>query len=127
MKLLHLDSSIQADGSASRVISAAIVAHLTSLDPTIEVVRHDLAADPLPHLTLDRFASDDGKGVLDTFLSADIVVIGAPMYNFGIPSQLKSWFDHILIAGQTFSYGPDGVEGLAGRKRVIVAASRGGF
>jgi len=65
--------------------------------------------------------------VLDAFLDADIVVIGAPMYNFGIPSQLKAWIDRIAVAGKTFRYGPNGPEGLTGNKRVIVAVSRGGL
>jgi FMN-dependent NADH-azoreductase len=65
--------------------------------------------------------------VLDEFLAADIVVIGAPMYNFTVPTQLKAWIDRILVAGKTFRYGPQGVEGLAAGKRVIVAISRGGF
>jgi FMN-dependent NADH-azoreductase len=65
--------------------------------------------------------------VLAEFLAADIVVIGAPMYNFTIPSQLKAWIDRILVAGKTFKYGDKGVEGLAGNKRVIIAISRGGF
>ena len=68
-----------------------------------------------------------GQAVLDEFLAADIVVIGAPMYNFTIPSQLKAWIDRILVAGKTFKYGAQGVEGLAGGKRVIVAISRGGY
>lgn len=125
MKLIHLDSSILGDGSVSRQVSAAVVARLTAADPTLEVIRHDLAADPLPHVTTDRLASPEGQAVLEEFLAADIVVIGAPMYNFGIPTQLKAWFDHILIAGRTFRYGPDGVQGLAGGKRVIIAQARG--
>jgi FMN-dependent NADH-azoreductase len=64
---------------------------------------------------------------MDEFLAADIIVIGAPMYNLGIPTQLKAWFDHVLVAGKTFRYGPNGVEGLVGDKRVVVALSRGGF
>lgn len=127
MKLLHVDSSIQADASASRLLSAAIVTRLKDLHPNLEVHHRDLAADPLPHLTLDRFASEEALAVLDEFLASDIVVIGAPMYNFGLPSQLKAWFDHVLINGRTFRYTAEGPEGLAGDKRVIVAASRGGF
>lgn len=127
MKLLHLDSSIQANASASRTLSAAIVDRLRTLVPGIEVARRDLATDPLPHLTLDRFASDDGQAVLDQFLDADVVVIGAPMYNFGVPTQLKGWFDHVLIAGKTFRYTAEGPEGLVGGKQVIVATSRGGL
>ncbi len=66
--------------------------------------------------------------VLDEFLAADVVVIGAPMYNFGVPSTLKAWIDRIAVAGKTFRYGANGAEGLAGgRKRVIIASSRGGF
>jgi FMN-dependent NADH-azoreductase len=68
-----------------------------------------------------------GQAMLNEFLAADIVVIGAPMYNFTIPSQLKAWIDRILVSGKTFKYGPEGVQGLAGGKRIIVALSRGGF
>lgn len=127
MKLLHLDSSIQSEASASRLLSAAIAARLEEHNPAIEVAYRDLAANPLPHLTLDRLGNAEAQAVLDEFLAADVVVIGVPMYNFGMPSQLKAWFDHILIAGQTFRYGAEGPEGLAGTKRVIVASSRGGF
>jgi len=82
-------------------------------------------AEPLDHLTLATFAETD---VLEEFLGADTVVIGAPMYNFTLPSQLKAWLDRILVNGRTFRYGADGIpEGLAGGKRVIVALSRGGF
>jgi FMN-dependent NADH-azoreductase len=83
-----------------------------------------LVANPLPHLTFEAFAD---SSVLDEFLAADIVVIGAPMYNFTVPSQLKAWIDRILVAGTTFRYSEAGPEGLAGGKRVIVAVSRGGF
>src|SRR6201981_919231 len=72
-------------------------------------------------------ADEGGSDVLDEFLAADILVIGAPMYNFGIPSQLKAWIDRIAIAGKTFSYTANGPIGLAGGKRVIVASSRGGL
>ena len=68
-----------------------------------------------------------GNQMLEDFLAADIVVIGAPMYNFGIPSQLKAWIDRIAVAGKTFRYGANGPEGLAGGKRVIIASSRGGM
>src|SRR6202035_1066391 len=70
---------------------------------------------------------DAGQAVMDEFLAADIVVLGAPMYNFTIPSQLKAWIDRIVVAGKTFRYGAQGAEGLAGNKRVIIAVSRGGF
>ena len=127
MKLLHLDSSIQGGNSASRAVSSAVVERLRAADGTLETRYRDLAADPLPHLTLPGFATEQAAAVLDEFLAADVVVIGAPMYNFGIASQLKAWFDHILVAGKTFRYGENGVEGLVPGKKVIVALSRGGI
>jgi len=127
MKLLHLDSSIQGDGSVSRAVSAAIVARLSAQDGALDVTYRDLAAAPLPHLTLDRFGSNEGQAIVDEFLAADIVVIGAPMYNFSISSQLKAWIDHVAIAGKTFKYTEQGAVGLAGDTRVIIALSRGGI
>jgi FMN-dependent NADH-azoreductase len=142
MKLLHIDSSILREGSASRRLSAAIVAAFARAAPDLEIVRRDLDADPIPHLDSRRLPTvrpanapqgttgipdDGGAGALDEFLAADIVVIGAPMYNFTIPSQLKAWIDRILIAGKTFRYSEAGPVGLAGGKRVIIASSRGGL
>jgi FMN-dependent NADH-azoreductase len=121
--ILHLDSSINGDNSASRVLSRSIVEQINRAEPGKEVVYRDLTANPLPHLTLDAFAD---TSVLDEFLAADAVVIGAPMYNFTLPTQLKAWLDRILVAGKTFRYGENGPEGLAGGKRVIVALARGG-
>lgn len=126
MHLLHLDSSIQGDASVSRTMSAAIVEQLRRSHGGLDLSYRDLGAQPLPHLTLPGFATPEATATLDAFLGADIVVIGAAMYNFGIPTQLKSWFDHILVAGKTFRYGENGVEGLAGGKRVFVALARGG-
>lgn len=126
MKLLHIDSGITGTASLSRQISAAIVESLKTADPRITVVRRDLEAEPLPHLNgAGLGALADGE-LLSEFLEADIVVLGAPMYNFTIPSQLKAWFDRILVAGKTFRYTAEGPEGLAGGKRVIIASSRGG-
>jgi FMN-dependent NADH-azoreductase len=122
--ILHIDSSINGDNSASRAISAKIVAQLRALNPNADLVVRDLVSEPLPHLTLEAFADNS---VLDEFLEADTVVIGAPMYNFTLPTQLKAWLDRILIAGKTFRYGANGPEGMAGGKRVIVALARGGF
>jgi FMN-dependent NADH-azoreductase len=122
--ILHIDASINGDNSASRAISRSIVEQLKNAQWGEEVVYRDLAAEPLPHLTLDAFAD---SSVLDEFLAADTIVIGAPMYNFGIPSQLKAWFDRIAIAGKTFHYTENGPEGLAGGRRVIIALARGGF
>jgi FMN-dependent NADH-azoreductase len=142
MKLLHVDASVLGPNSVSRQVTAAIVERLRAATPGLDVVRRDLAAQPLAHLTGEHLAAANGapgasalvqdevtagQAALDEFLAADIVVIGAPMYNFTIPTQLKAWIDRILIAGKTFRYGPNGAEGLAGGKRVIVAISRGGF
>lgn len=139
MKLLHLDSSILGDNSASREISASIVSQLRAKNPALAVTYRDLAADPLPHLSGSHLAAAAGAPVSDTiktevatsaavmdeFLAADVVVIGAPMYNFSIPTQLKAWIDRIAVAGKTFRYTEKGPEGLAGGKRLIVATSRG--
>jgi FMN-dependent NADH-azoreductase len=122
--ILHIDSSINGAASASRAISRSIVAQLRAADPDARVVTRDLVTEPLPHLTLDAFAD---SSVLDEFLAADTVVIGAPMYNFTLPTQLKAWLDRILVAGRTFRYTADGPEGLAGGKRVVVALARGGL
>jgi FMN-dependent NADH-azoreductase len=122
--ILHIDASINGDNSASRAISRSIVEQLKNAQWGEEVVYRDLAAEPLPHLTLDAFAD---SSVLDEFLAADTIVIGAPMYNFTLPTQLKAWIDRIVIAGRTFSYTENGPEGLATGKRVIIALARGGI
>ena len=88
MTILHLDASINGDNSASRAISRSIVDQLSIENGGGDIVYRDLAADPLPHLTLAEFAD---TSVLDEFLAADTVVIGAPMYNFTLPTQLKAW------------------------------------
>ena len=124
MTILHVDSSITGENSASRTISRSIVDQLQAASPAARVIHRDLVADPLPHLTLDAFAD---TSVLDEFLAAETVVIGAPMYNFTLPTQLKAWLDRILVAGRTFRYTADGPEGLARGKRVIVALARGGI
>ncbi len=124
MTILHIDSSINGANSASRAISGSIADRLAAADKDSALTYRDLAAQPLPHLTLDAFAD---TAVLDEFLAADTLVIGAPMYNFTLPSQLKAWLDRILIAGKTFRYTAEGPEGLAGDKRVIIALARGGF
>ena len=124
MTILHIDSSISGENSASRAISARIVDQLKSAQWGEQVVYRDLAAEPLPHLTFDAFADTT---VLDEFLAADTIVIGAPMYNFTLPTQLKAWIDRLVIAGNTFRYTENGPEGLAGGRRVIIALARGGF
>jgi FMN-dependent NADH-azoreductase len=141
-KLLHIDSSVLGSHSVSRQLSAAIVDRLRKATPDLQVSYRDLSSTPLSHLSGAHLAAAQGASsptadvaqdlatgqmVLDEFLAADTVVLGAPMYNFTIPSQLKVWIDRIVIAGKTFKYGAQGPEGLAGDKRVIVAVSRGGF
>jgi FMN-dependent NADH-azoreductase len=122
--ILHIDSSISGGQSASRTLTRSIVDQLKASQPGERVVYRDLAADPLPHLTLDAFADTT---VLDEFLAADTVVVGAPMYNFTLPTQLKAWIDRLAIVGTTFRYTDNGPEGLVKDKRVIIALARGGF
>ena len=124
MTILHIDASINGENSASRAISRSIIDQLTVERGGGDIVYRDLAAEPLPHLTLDSYADNS---VLEEFLSANIVVIGAPMYNFTLPTQLKAWIDRIIVGGKTFRYTKTGPEGLAGGKRVIIALARGGF
>jgi FMN-dependent NADH-azoreductase len=141
MKLLHIDSSVLGAGSASRALTADIVARQVKLHPGIEVIYRDLATDAALHLSPAHLAAWQGHAVDDAQLGADItkgdaylkelfdadiIVIGAPMYNFSIPSQLKAWVDRIVVAGKTFRYGPNGPEGLVkGPKKVFIASSRG--
>lgn len=142
MKLLHVDASILGESSVSRQLSAAVVARLREARPGISVAYYDLGAEPIGHLTGAHLAAAQGaaggnealkqdvargRQALDDFLAADIVVIGAPMYNFSVSSQLKAWIDRLAVAGKTFRYTEKGPEGLAGGKKVIVASSRGGF
>src|SRR5258708_514946 len=131
MKVLHIDSSILGDNSASRVLSREIVSRLQAQHPEAEVQYVDLAASALPHMSgrslaqLDADESAKNAQVLGDFLAADVIVVGAPMYNFSIPTQLKAWIDRVVVAGKTFRYSAKGPEGLVKGKRVIVALSRG--
>ncbi len=142
MKLLHIDASILGQNSVSRQVSAAIVQRLREAHPELSVRYTDLGAEPIGHLTGAHLAATQGatpessaliedlaRGgqALEDFLSADIIVIGAPMYNFSVSSQLKAWIDRVVVAGKTFRYTEKGPEGLAAGKKVIVASSRGGF
>lgn len=126
MKLLHLDAGIQGNQSISRMLSEGIVARFRAQQPDLTYTYHDLIADPLPHLSPRWFDEPEAKAALGAFLAADVVVLGVGMYNFGVPSQLKAWIDRILIAGRTFKYTEQGSVGLASKKRVYVALSRGG-
>jgi FMN-dependent NADH-azoreductase len=132
MNLLHIDSSILGGASATRMLTKEIVARYQASHPGTQVTHLDLAADELPHLSPGSLArTDDSEGArnaraLEQFLAADVVVIGAPIYNFSIPSQLKAWIDRISVAGRTFRYTANGPEGLAGGKEIVVAMARGG-
>ncbi|HWE99936.1 MAG TPA: NAD(P)H-dependent oxidoreductase [Caulobacteraceae bacterium] len=142
MNILHIDSAVTGENSVSRSVTAAVVASLAAADPSARIVHRDLEAQPIPHLdasslgTLRPDLAKEGPGAeqlavstqaLEEFLGADVIVIGAPMYNFGIPSQLKAWIDRIAVAGKTFTYTAQGPKGLAGGKTVIIASSRGGL
>lgn len=143
MKLLQIHSSVAGAQSLSRRLTDSITNAIADAMPGLEIVSRDLAADELPHLSGERLPvvragkTEDltpvqaeeyalAEAVLAEFLSADIIVIGAPMYNFAVPSQLKAWIDRLARAGRTFRYGPNGPEGLAGGRKVIIASSRGG-
>ncbi|MGE4279545.1 MAG: FMN-dependent NADH-azoreductase [Magnetospirillum sp.] len=144
MNILHVDSSSLGSASITRQLTADIVAHLRQTNPGAQVVRRDLAETALPHLDGEllqvvKFQSVDDLNdrqkaelvlstqLLEEFLAADMVVIGAPMYNFGVPSQLKAWIDRIAQPGRTFRYTASGPEGLAGGRKVILASARGGM
>lgn len=143
MKLLQIDSSPLGDASVSRQLTRKITSRWLESHPETTVELLDLAANPPAHLDAQALAPRFGlaesswsdaqrhenevtERLLEQFLSADVVVIGAPMYNFSVPSQLKAWIDRIAQAGRTFRYTEKGPEGLAGGKTVIVASSRGG-
>jgi FMN-dependent NADH-azoreductase len=131
MKLLHVDSSILGAGSASRVVTREVVERWKAAVPGLQVQHLDLGDEPLPHLTgrslakVDEIEAARDARTLADFKAADVVVIGAPMYNFGLSTQLKAWIDRIVVAGQTFRYTAQGPEGLAGDKRVVIVASSG--
>ncbi|GAB3332836.1 FMN-dependent NADH-azoreductase [Marilutibacter aestuarii] len=133
MKLLHIDSSALGAQSVTRELSAAVTARWRDAFPALQVEYRDLDAQPLPHLTGASLSGADAAGnaeadqAMDQFLAADVIVIGAPMYNFSVPSTLKAWIDRIAVAGKTFRYTEKGSEGLAGGKKVIVASGRGGI
>ena len=143
MKLLHLDSSIMGANSVSRQLSASLVAQIRKDKPGIDVTYVDLALDTIPHLSGALFAAqaaaasdrtaeqqrdvDISIKTMEDFLAADIIVIGAPMYNFSVSSQLKAWIDRIAVAGKTFAYTAEGPKGLVGGKHVIIVSSRGGI
>ena len=142
MQILRIDSSTTGDQSISRKLTDELLAHFTAKHPDAKVVTRDLVAEPLAHidpLTTKAIrtppetheeavaaAYPAERGVLDEFLASDIVLVGAPMYNFTIPSQLKAWLDRLGVPGVTFSYSAEGSKGLAGRRKVVIASARGG-
>lgn len=143
--VLHIDTSPQGSESVSRQITAAVVKRLKAVAPGATVKYRDLAAAPITHLsgellrvlrpvagTIPLQSDAVRKEValteelLEELLAAEVLVIGAPMYNFSVTSQLKVWIDRVLQAGRTFRYTADGLVGLAGGKKVIIASTRGG-
>ncbi|MGP8305293.1 FMN-dependent NADH-azoreductase [Vibrio sp. YIC-376] len=143
MNILHIDSSILGGYSVSRTLSADIVERQQTLNPGSEVTYRDLVEDAALHLSDSHLAVFQGSEpespslgqdialgstYINEVFAADIIVIGAPMYNLSIPSQLKGWIDRVLVAGQTFRYGENGPEGLLPKeKKVFIASTRGGI
>ncbi len=141
MIVLHINSSPRGTNSVSRDLTRQIIDRLKAVEPDLEIVRYDLGDRPLPHLSSDaigalrraEFATAEQREVsarsdrmIEELQRADLIVIGSPMHNFGIASQLKVWFDTIIRAGKTFSYSDKGPEGLLKGKRAIVVETRGG-
>jgi FMN-dependent NADH-azoreductase len=139
--LLVINSSAAREGSVSRELVEFTVDRLLQSAPEAAVIRRDLGASPVPHLAVDTLngvrgtpaseAERQARALSDELIAelraADTIVIGAPMYNFGVTTGLRAWFDHVLRAGETFSYSAEGPKGLLGGKRVIVIESRGGL
>lgn len=141
MNLLHIDSSPLQANSASRQLTAEVVAAWRQARPDLQVTYRDLAAAPPPHFSSALLAAFGdpagasaetqadlalGETLVSEFLAADVIVIGAPMLNFSVPSTLKAWIDRVAQRGRTFKYGPNGPEGLAGGRKVVIVSSRGG-
>jgi FMN-dependent NADH-azoreductase len=141
MNLLHIDTAITGENSVTRQVAAAIVEAARRANPALTVTYRDLDADPVPHLDSNSVGKLRGgttaaatdpevlrnAELIEEFLAADIVVIGAPMYNFSVPSQLKAWIDRVAVPGKTFSYTESGPQGLATGKKVFIASARGGI
>ncbi|MGX1174800.1 FMN-dependent NADH-azoreductase [Pseudomonas sp. R151218B TE3479] len=142
MKLLHIDSSILGDNSASRQLSREVVEAWKAAEPGITVTYRDLAADAISHFSAQtlvaagtsaelrdaalKYEADLSTETMAEFQAADALVIAAPMYNFSIPTQLKAWIDRIAVAGQTFRYTEAGFEGLCGGKKLVIVSTAGG-
>jgi FMN-dependent NADH-azoreductase len=142
MNVLHIDSGILGDHSVSRRLTAAVAAQIKAEQSGATVTYRDLVANPLPHLSGAHLMAANAKPeeidatiaaevaeshvVLEEFLAADTIILGVPMYNFSLPSQLKAWIDRVAVAGKTFRYTAEGPEGLAKGKKIIVVSTRGG-
>ncbi|SDY64235.1 MULTISPECIES: FMN-dependent NADH-azoreductase [unclassified Pseudomonas] len=143
MKLLHIDSSILGDNSASRQLSRQVVEAWKVAEPGITVTYRDLAADAISHFSAQtlvaagtsaelrdaalKYEADLSTETMAEFQAADALVIAAPMYNFSIPTQLKAWIDRIAVASQTFRYTEAGFEGLCGGKKLVIVSTAGGL
>ncbi|TNB98484.1 FMN-dependent NADH-azoreductase [Pseudomonas jessenii] len=143
MKLLHIDSSILGDNSASRQLSSQVVKAWQAAEPTAVVTYRDLAADAISHFSsttlvaagttaelrdaTQQHEAELSASTLAEFIAADAIVIAAPMYNFTVPTQLKAWIDRVAVAGQTFRYTEAGPEGLCGGKKVVIVSTSGGI
>jgi FMN-dependent NADH-azoreductase len=139
--VLIIDSAATGDQSVSRKLTSEFAAQLKRRDPATTIVHRDVGRETIPHLTEATVTAIRGmpetpegeatRALSDQLIAeiqaADLIVIGAPMYNFGMPSTLKAWFDHVLRAGLTFRYTAEGPEGLVKGKRAIVIESRAGL
>ncbi len=141
--LLQLNSSLFSHQGQSSQLSSRFVAQWQAAHADGSVIVRDLASDPIPHLDGARFGAflsqpegrtqeqqqvlDFSDALINELKSADVIVLGLPMYNFGIPSMLKSYIDHVARAGQTFKYTEQGPVGLLSGKKVVVFAARGGL
>lgn len=140
--LLQLNSSIHGSQGQSSQLADEFVAAWKSSHRQGEVIHRDLSRHPVPHLTAERFAAflaapeqrtpeqasaaADSDALIEELQAADVIVIGLPMYNFGVPSTLKAYFDHVARAGITFRYTENGPQGLLQNKRAVIIATRGG-
>jgi FMN-dependent NADH-azoreductase len=141
--LLQLNTSLFSTGGQSSRLADQFVADWRAANPAGRVIVRDLARDPVPHLSAERFQAflakpgertpgqrafvDESDTLIDELKRADFIVIGLPMYNFGVPSTLKAYFDHVARAGVTFRYSEKGAVGLLTGKQAYVFATRGGF
>ena len=142
MQILRIDSATTGEQSVTRRLTDELTRHFREKHPDAKVVERDLVADPLAHIDpittkairtapetheeAVAAAYPEERAVLDEFLASDVVIVGAPMYNFSVPSQLKAWLDRLGVPGVTFRYSEAGPEGLAGGRKVVIASARGG-